>query len=347
MNNQSNLYITPEAQLADRFLLCIPRAEKIDEAELKHIVNWNDSHDKDLYDKYHVIALDILINEGYLTKHPGVGINNRSTQYSLTHAGRKLKDEGGYVLALRKKNEKESFSNKINNAEGKKKIFDNKFKFFLLLLACIAPLIGVISFWKKYSSTSDILQSQSQSLPTVDTTSKYIQTPQKPYIKKAGRSENHLNQIPEQSTPLQATLQSDKHVEAPVNMPTVTNEPIQTTTSDNIEFKLMKAEGNSKAQSIKLTMVLTTSAANWYIMSAVKSIIDPEGNEYRLKSFTIGASDYITSIDLKTGVPIKCTYTFGGVLPDVKKIKLFNYSYTHSWGEPFAVEFRDIPVDWK
>lgn len=118
-------------------------------------------------------------------------------------------------------------------------------------------------------------------------------------------------------------------------------------TTDNILFKLTKVEGDSKAQTVKCTIVLTTSAANWYINSDVRSIIDIDGNEYRLKSFTNGASDYLTAIQLNTDVPIKCTYTFEGILPAVKMIKLFKFGYSHSAGEPYFVDFKDISIDWK
>jgi hypothetical protein len=132
--------------------------------------------------------------------------------------------------------------------------------------------------------------------------------------------------------------------EKPKPMPAT---PLQVANSDNIEFKLISAVGSTKAQTITITMVLITSAANWYIMSAVHSIIDNDGNEYKLKSFTIGASNYLTEVNLVTGVPMRCTYSFGGILPGVKSIKLFKYDYRHSAGEPFYVEFRDIPVDWR
>jgi len=124
------------------------------------------------------------------------------------------------------------------------------------------------------------------------------------------------------------------------------NEPIKEITSDNINFKLIKVDGDSKAQTITMTVTLKTSAANWYIMSSVNSIIDIDGNEYKLKSFMVGASDF-RSIKLNTDVPIKCTYTFGGILPAVKIIKLFKFEYTHSAGEPYSVEFRDLTVDWR
>jgi hypothetical protein len=122
--------------------------------------------------------------------------------------------------------------------------------------------------------------------------------------------------------------------------------PVKEVNSDNIDFKLLKVEGNSKSQTITATLTLKTSAANWYIMSSVKSIIDIDGNEYKLKSYTIGASNY-QQIEFNTDVPIKCTYTFEGVLPSVKMIKLFKFGYTHKFGEKYFVEFRDLSVDWK
>lgn len=122
---------------------------------------------------------------------------------------------------------------------------------------------------------------------------------------------------------------------------------INEVTTDNILFKLTKVEGDSKAQTVTCTIVLTTSAANWYINSNVRSIIDIDGNEYRLKSFTNGASNYLTAIQLNTDVPIKCTYTFKGILPAVKMIKLFKFGYSHSAGEPYFVDFKDISIDWK
>lgn len=116
--------------------------------------------------------------------------------------------------------------------------------------------------------------------------------------------------------------------------------------SDNIDFKLLKMEGDSKNQTITATLTLKSSAANWYINSNVKSIIDVDGNEYKLKSYTIGAKDY-GKIELNTDVPIKCTFTFGGILPSVKIIKLFKFDYSHKFGEDYFVEFRDLSINWK
>jgi hypothetical protein len=49
-----------------------------------------------------------------------------------------------------------------------------------------------------------------------------------------------------------------------------------------------------------------------------------------------------------SNVPIKLTYAFGGVLPNVRNIKLFKFEYRHkSLDDPISVEFRDVPIEWK
>ncbi|MRG44651.1 hypothetical protein GFS24_05975 [Chitinophaga sp. SYP-B3965] len=145
------------------------------------------------------------------------------------------------------------------------------------------------------------------------------------------QSQQDCNKLKEENAYLRASLKI--------------NEPIKVVNSDKIEFKLLKAEGNAKSQSITFTFVLLTSAANWEIEQRIKSIIDIDGNEYELKSKTIGAKSY-GDIVLNTDVPIKCTFTFGGVLPAVKLIKLFKFEYYYPGQTRFA-EFRDISIDWK
>ena len=140
---------------------------------------------------------------------------------------------------------------------------------------------------------------------------------------------------------------SEESVISTTPKPTPLAAPLERAEADDIEFRLMRAEGNIRAQTIKMTVVLITTAADWSIREHIQSIIDDQGNEYPLKSFTNGASPYDTKIVLNTGVPIRCTFTFGGVLPTVGTIKLFKIPY---WGKAVQetyVGFRDIPVQWK
>jgi hypothetical protein len=129
--------------------------------------------------------------------------------------------------------------------------------------------------------------------------------------------------------------------------PTPLAAPLERAMADDIEFRLMRAEGSIRAQTIKMTVVLVTTAADWSIREMVQSIMDDQGNEYTLKSFTIGASPYDTKVTLDTGVPIRCTFTFGGVLPVVSMIKLFKIPYWGKGSQETYVEFRDIPIQWK
>lgn len=213
-------------------------------------------------------------------------------------------------------------------------------KSFFFIIAIIGGIIGVLNILEK------LMTPALKQIVTHSPNDSIVTTPQ-PQLTTSPKAKQLVNKhapktVPEKNKPEEVTA-------APVQTPSGSNInfPIQSTFSDNIEFKLLKAVGNSHAQPITIIMTLTTTAANWSINSSIRSIIAPEGNEYKLKSYTLGATNYGSRIDLTTNVPIKCTYTFGGVLSDVKSIKLFDYKYTHSWGEPFSVELRDVPVEWR
>lgn len=334
MTYQPQHSFAPEIEMAARLLSSIPRSSSIPEKQLQRIINWQDSHVQHLYN----MAIQRLINERYIVKNQGAGI--MPTTFSLTSEGWSICENGGYLIALQRKMEKEDFDEKVNQAEGKKKIFDKNVKVFIFIIAIIGGIVGVLNILEKVMTpTPKQLVINAPKDTIIATTQPQVTATAKP---KHIVNKPAPNRVTEQTKPEEVVLTP---VQAPAN-PTISH-PLQSTFSDNIEFKLLKAVGNSKAQTITITIVLTTTAANWYIMSSVKSIIDPEGNEYKLKSYTLGATNYGSRIDLTTNVPIRCTYTFGGVLPDVRTIKLFDYKYTHSWGEPFSVEFRDVPVEWR
>ena len=56
---------------------------------------------------------------------------------------------------------------------------------------------------------------------------------------------------------------------------------------------------------------------------------------------------------LNTDVPIKCTFTFGALLPTNKYIKLFNLPYVVFKSNGYEMEnsggneFKDLKIDWK
>ena len=242
----------------------------------------------------------------------------------------------------------DDFDQRVRQADGRNKIFQYRTRrivfFFLVVGGVFTILDKCSSLFRDVHpnavapvSTDSIKREKSQIKPQTASSSHKIHS-RKPGVLTPSTDGNTQSQ----------TRYSGNTETPPIEKPKPTpSAPLQIAYSDNIEFKLISVIGSTKAQSVTITMVLITSAANWYIMSAVHSIIDDDGNEYKITSFKIGASNYFPAVNLVTGVPMRCTYTFGGVLPDVKSIKLFKYDYTHRAGEPFYVEFRDIPVDWK
>jgi hypothetical protein len=219
----------------------------------------------------------------------------------------------------------DSLDRRAHQARNEKDIFDNRVKYILFWAAFMT---AAITIWEKCFHSN----AQGSASQQVDSISKPVKNPQ----------------------PNKAALLSHRRHSHPVDTntakitpPPIVN-PIQRAYLDNTEFKLMSAIGSIHAQTIKMTVILTTSAANWNLNSAVQSIIDQEGNEYRLVGYSLGAISYSSIVELNTGVPIKCTYTFGGILPNVNEIKLFKFQYYGlGRGSPTPVNFRDIPITWK
>jgi hypothetical protein len=240
-------------------------------------------------------------------------------------------------------------NDQARRAGNKTTIFNNRVKVLLFLMTLAT---GTLTIWEKCSSLAQ-KTSTDTAKPAADSSAHVV--------KSLHRSETtnvaHKRHPKTDSKPATGETQpesrqdgqSGKVVESPFERPILrTSAPLQKTNEEDIEFKLVSAEGSARAQTIKMTVVLTNRAANRYIWSAVHSITDSEGNEYLLRSFTNGASAYDIHVALDTDVPKKCTYTFGGILPTVKLIKLFKLLYRHkSLDDPNSVEFREIPIDWK
>ena len=332
-------YIPPEYLLADSILSSIPRLGDIDEKKLQNIVGLKSQGNKDYWD----VALKTLLKEGYIVRNGGVGISNSGPAYSLTDAGRTLKDKQGFIQHILEKREKESDNEKAVKADGEKKIFDNKVKFVLLGITILTAVVGILGKCVSDAGKAGA-PAQAQAPVKQDSVAKQVQQPRGELVSV----KKHRIKSPVSQPGVSQSAASQPAVEAPTNGGGTVVEPLQVATADDIVFKLVRAVGSVRAQMVTLTLTLTTSAANSTMSSAVHSVFDGEGNEYRLKSFLIGAENLIPTINLTTGVPIKCTYSFGGVLPAVKALKLFSFIYYKTGaGRPSSLEFRDIPIDWK
>jgi hypothetical protein len=360
-------YRPPEAVVADWIIRKMHRLNPIQEAELWKKVNWSDPHSKQIFNDHRDAALELLKEEGYILLEPGLGADARyGNKIRLTVKGRQIKDAGGYITNAEAKQIKDAFQAEVALHEGKKKRWDNQTKYFVFSFSVLSVILTIITLWEKCAPNKKVVDpvTAQQHVVAPDSTVKNGNTPPKkdpltakkhhPRTIAANTSSPSTALNPNgqprqtgQTEPAGSPAQTVQHTERtePV-IPPPSNTVLRTARNDDIEFKLIKAEGNKSAQTITLTLLLTNSAANALIQTRVHSIFDTDGNEYLMKSHRHGAETFSSSIPLTTGVPIRCVYVFGGVLPSARTIRLFTFAYLQQSGQTHSVEFRDIFVDW-
>ncbi|BAV09681.1 hypothetical protein FLA_5734 [Filimonas lacunae] len=122
--------------------------------------------------------------------------------------------------------------------------------------------------------------------------------------------------------------------------------PVKTATSLNIDFNLIKAEGNKKEQTVTLTLTIVNHEANQRVNFNNAKAIDTEGNEYETYEISIGSSS--SSNTVYTDTPVKTTIRFKKVLPSTLIFKLIPINYYHeNKSGVVTFEYKDIPIDWK
>ncbi|HUB61145.1 MAG TPA: hypothetical protein VL978_10605 [Puia sp.] len=236
---------------------------------------------------------------------------------------------------------------RARRADNSTKIFNNRVKYLVFFLTVTT---GMLTIWEKGSWLAHKPVAQVAAAPTDSPVHVGTNVHRKDLSPLTHRHRSvSTSAKAEGGSWVDHAPQQGEGVSQLVTKPVSLAAPLERAEADDIEFRLMRAEGSIRAQTIKMTVVLITTAADWAIRQDIQSIIDDQGNEYQLKSFKDGASDLDPRIALNTGVPIRCTYTFGGVLPSVATIKLFKFQYwdKSTPGKVDWVEFRDIPVRWQ
>lgn len=121
--------------------------------------------------------------------------------------------------------------------------------------------------------------------------------------------------------------------------------PTKTVSAVNIDFNVIKVEGNTKEQTVTLVMTFINHNANEAIQYYDVKAIDLEGNEYKGANSSIGSEG--TRNTLYTDTPVKSTVTFTKVLPAVKMIKLVHIHFLYNKPLDVEIEFKDLPITWK
>lgn len=121
---------------------------------------------------------------------------------------------------------------------------------------------------------------------------------------------------------------------------------VQHQTVRKIEFVLVSCQGNAKAQTATVTLLLTNAAANQEIQFINVTAIDEQGEEYKTYNIHIGSQDSRNT--LTTGVPIKATFVIPKVLHTVKAFKLLACPlYGSNSSSDANIEFRNVAIAWK
>lgn len=123
--------------------------------------------------------------------------------------------------------------------------------------------------------------------------------------------------------------------------------PVKTITSSNIDFNLVKCEGNSKKQSVELVLTLVNHGANREFQFSRVTAVDIEADEFETYDIKIGSGGSRNSI--YTEVPVKTIIRIKKVLPSVKILKLIAIKYYDDVtpGKTNEIEYRNISVTWK
>jgi hypothetical protein len=124
------------------------------------------------------------------------------------------------------------------------------------------------------------------------------------------------------------------------------NSPIKNTTAANIDFNLLKCEGDIKQQTVTVVLTLINHDATKEFQFSRANAIDVEANQWQTYSIAIGNADKRNKI--YTDTPVKTVIQFSKILPSVKMLKHIGVEYySETPGKVLEIEFKDIPISWK
>lgn len=124
----------------------------------------------------------------------------------------------------------------------------------------------------------------------------------------------------------------------------------------DINVKLMNITGDIRTQTVQIEMLFTNTGINADgFTTKIKSIISAGGSEVVLENAQIGSksgSSYLPSSELYRNTPLKCIYTFKGVVPETFIIKAFPVPFQYSkqgtrTTTKEEILFNDLTINWK
>ncbi|GGB26327.1 hypothetical protein [Puia dinghuensis] len=148
-------------------------------------------------------------------------------------------------------------------------IFNNQVKVILFLLTVGT---GVMTIWEKCASlrhtvTIGTAKGGAEDSASQPGSSHRLTTST---LAHRHRPKTDAKPLTDEVDPAGRETSAGKGAESVVKTAPRVASPLQTTEAEDIEFKLLSAEGSSRAQTIRMTVVLTNHAANRFIWSDVQ-----------------------------------------------------------------------------
>jgi len=136
-------------------------------------------------------------------------------------------------------------------------------------------------------------------------------------------------------------------VEATTNL-NVSNETFIVNPIPGFTFQYVSCTGNSSTQKVSFVFVLKHSIENQKVELGGGTCTDGQGKTYRVYSSVEFSSS--SRQDVRTGIPLRVTYEFEGVLPSVKQMEIFTFKVqtmgANTANKGYDVEFRNVPINW-
>lgn len=167
-------------------------------------------------------------------------------------------------------------------------------------------------------------------------------------IAATGYSQSNCDAIKKQNEVLQTTNRVLTSENEYLKKVLEINTPIFETEKENSTYKITKVIGNKAEKSITVTFLLEAKDENKKMTIEDISIVDIEGNEYKI-NFNTSSNPFPK---LAKEVPVKLTFSFKDIQGEPMFIKMFRFKTTaqpdrNTFEKTRSnLEFKDLKVVW-
>lgn len=133
---------------------------------------------------------------------------------------------------------------------------------------------------------------------------------------------------------------------APIQSPPAQPASAQKQTVERVEYSLVRAVGNSKAQTVQVDLLVKNVGPTRDLQFQGLLGVDAGGEQYQ--TYDVGFGNTPRS-KVTTDVPVKAAGVIKKILPSVKSFTVLTFSVYRENSGPGTptFEFRNVPIVWK